>query len=567
MFRIFGSAAPVALVLLLAGSTAAVADPATEYTMDLNSASATVQAGQTTSTRISFEAEPYLDSTRVTLSATGLPAGATARFIPATPRLRGHSVLMLTTSPSTPTGTASITITAITISSDPIGSSATFGLTVTGAGDAMPAPARAAAVAWPQFGHDAQLSGANADEKIITRDTVGGLTLDYVAAGPANPSFGGISRSSPAVVGDVAYVGTDQGLLIAWPATGCGADQCDPLWTAQLSNGAFTTPAVANGLVFISSAGDVDNGLGTLYAFKAAGCGRPSCRPVWTAAVPNTDSSPTVAGGAVYIVSNDGRLLAFTAAGCGRSTCTPLWTGNLKTSGQAAPAVANGLVYATSSERLVAFAAGGCGKRTCPPIWASQPVAGSDTGSGLIQDVGPTVSGDKVYFASVDFQSPGGVTSTVYALSSSGCAATGNLDCAPLWVAHPADFDSIQANLTVADGVLYGSAVGLLYAFDANGCGQPVCGFLWVGNLGPDAGTGASPSTAGGVTYYTQNVGRIGGFDARGCGEIVCGPLFSTLTQPFDAFMTTPVIVNGRLYVAGPAVGGQPTMWVYHLPK
>ena len=63
--------------------------------MDLNSASATVQAGRTTATRLS-----------------------------------GHSVLVLNTSSSTPAGPASITI-----SSDPIGSSATFELTVTGAGD------------------------------------------------------------------------------------------------------------------------------------------------------------------------------------------------------------------------------------------------------------------------------------------------------------------------------------------------------------------------------------------------------------------------------------------------
>ena len=428
---------------------------------------------------------------------------------------------------------------------------------------AAPGPAQAATVTWPQFGHDARLSGANPDEHTITPATVGRLTLEYVAAGPADPAFGGISRSSPAVVGGVAYVGADQGLLIAWPATGCGADQCDPLWTARLSNGAFTTPAVAGGLVFVSSAGNTDNGIGTLYAFRAAGCGQRSCKPVWTAPVPNTDSSPTVAGGVLYIVSNDGRLLAFTAAGCGRTTCPPLWTGNLKTSGQAAPAVANGLVYATSSERLVAYAAGGCGQPVCPPVWASRPVADP----GLIQEVGPTVNGDTVYFASVDFSSPGGVTSTIYAMSSADCAATRNLDCAPMWVAHPLDFDSIQANLTVSGGVLYGSSVGLLYAFDANGCGRPVCGNLWVGNLGPEAGTGAAPSTAGGVTYFTQNVGQIGGFDARGCGARVCAPLFSALTQPFDAFMTTPVIVDGRLYVAGPAVGGRPTMWVYHLVK
>jgi hypothetical protein len=68
---------------------------------------------------------------------------------------------------------------------------------------------------------------------------------------------------------------------------------------------------------------------------------------------------------------------------------------------------------------------------------------------------------------------------------------------------------------------------------------------------------------AGGVVYYTQNVGEIGGFDARGCGDVVCSPIFHGFTQPLDGFMTTPVIVNGRLYVAGPAVKGQPTMWVF----
>jgi outer membrane protein assembly factor BamB len=421
------------------------------------------------------------------------------------------------------------------------------------------------AATWPQFGHDPRLSGANPEERVITRDTVANLNLEYVGFGPADPSFGGISQSSPAVVGNVAYVGTNAGQLLALPAAGCGSDQCQPLWTAQLSNGVFTTPAVANGLVFIASAGSVENGLGTLYAFKAAGCGRPMCAPTWTAPVPSA-GTPTVADGVLYIVAGDGRLLAFTAAGCGRTTCDPLWSGNIKSSALAAPAVANGLVYATSAERLIAFRAAGCGQKECRPVWASIPVAGSDTGSGLIQGVGPTVSGDKVYFASVDFQSPDGKTSTIYAYAAAGCISTDNLNCPPLWVAHPSDFDSIQANLTVANGVLYGSAVGFVFAFDANGCGKPVCGFLWFGILpGTIAGTEASPSIAGGVVYYTQNNGQIGGFDARGCGEIECFPLWSTLTQPFEAFMTTPVIVNGRLYVAGPAVGAQPTMWVYNL--
>lgn len=437
--------------------------------------------------------------------------------------------------------------------------------------DRYPANSGAAApvvpATWPQFGHDARLTGFNPAETKITRNTVAGLSLEYVGLGPADPERDAISQSSPAVVGTVAYVGTDSGHLLALPATGCGSADCAPLWSAKLSNGVFTTPAVAGGLVFVASAGNLENGLGTLYAFKAGGCGRPTCTPVWTAPVPGA-GTPTVADGVVYLEAGDGRLLAFLATGCGpATTCSPLWTGILKTSAQAPPAVANGLVYATSADRLVAFRAAGCGTGTCPPVWASQPVAGADTGSGLIQGVGPTVNGDKVYFASVDFASPNGKTSTVYAYSSSACSSgtTTNLNCTPLFVAHPADFDSIVANLTVANGVLYGSAVGAVYAFDANGCGRPECGFLWLGGLGQIAGTGASPSVAGGVVYYTQNDGQIGGFDAAGCGDITCTPLFFAQTVPLDGFMTTPVVVNGRLYVAGPAVNQQPSMWVYHL--
>jgi hypothetical protein len=524
--------------------------------MNLSSTAATVYAGASTKTTISFHGDDSLYNTPVKLSVSGLPSGVTATFAPPTPLIRGSSVLTLTTTRSAPAGAFPLTVTAITLSSDPIGTSTGFALTV------------GPLATWPQFGHDPQLTGANPNEKVITRDTVANLSNEYVAVGPADPTFGGISRSSPAVVGDVAYVGTDAGQLLAWPATGCGGDvNCQPLWMAQLGNGVFTTPAVANGLVFVASAGSVDNGLGRLYAFKAAGCGQATCRPVWTAPVPNSGSSPTVADGVLYIAASDGRLLAFAAAGCGRSTCAPLWTGVIKTSAEAAPAVANGLVYVTSSDRLIAFHANGCGQATCAPVWASQSVDQAGTGSALIQNAGPTVSGDKVYFASVDFQAPDGKTGTVWAFPAGGCTGTQSLNCPPLWVAHPADFDSV-GTLTVADGVLYGSGSDFLFAFDANGCGQAVCGFLWFGVLpGTIAGTGAAPSIAGGVVYFTQNNGQIGGFDARGCGDIECFPLWSTVTQPFEAFMTTPVIVNGRLYVAGPAVGNQPTMWVYSIPK
>jgi hypothetical protein len=98
--------------------------------MNLSSTSATVRAGAATTADVSFRAGRYLRSTRVALSVTGLPSGVTATFCPPTPLIGGDSVLTLTTASSLPVGAFAITVTAITISSDPIGTSATFDLAI-----------------------------------------------------------------------------------------------------------------------------------------------------------------------------------------------------------------------------------------------------------------------------------------------------------------------------------------------------------------------------------------------------------------------------------------------------
>jgi outer membrane protein assembly factor BamB len=417
-------------------------------------------------------------------------------------------------------------------------------------------------VPWPQFMLDARHSGFNAREKAVNRDTVNNLALEYIAAGPQDPEFAAFRDSSPAVVNGVAYLGDAAGNLVAFPATGCGAEVCPPLWTAPLSNGVHTSPAVDGGLVFVATAGNLDNGLGQLYAFRAIGCGAPVCKPVWVAQVPNTESSPVTANGVVYIASSDGLLRAYAGTGCGQPKCGPLWTGPIGTSANAAPAVDNGVVYVTAEDGLFAFLAAGCGLPkpggSCPPLWRSTPV------QGTVQNSGPSVGNGLVYFASSDFSGQEGSSGIVYALAAAGCGAP---VCAPRWTARPAPFDNLGGTMAIADGVLYASSTGFLYAFDANGCGRSECGFLWLGILdGTIAGTSASPIVAAGLVYFTQNNGTIGAFDAKGCGDVVCTQVWSTNTQPFDALLDTPVLVNGRLYVAGPRFGDRAGMYVYRLP-
>ena len=93
-------AAPAVLALAVAGAPAA-ANAATadqsDYVMRLSSTSATVAAGGQTRTVVSFRSEPYLLGTRVSLSVSGLPEGATASFRPATPLIAGRSLLTIST--------------------------------------------------------------------------------------------------------------------------------------------------------------------------------------------------------------------------------------------------------------------------------------------------------------------------------------------------------------------------------------------------------------------------------------------------------------------------------------
>jgi ABC-type oligopeptide transport system substrate-binding subunit len=129
---LFAAAMSAAAVMPAAAAHAAtsVATTATYYTMELSPASATVRPGHKTTTTISFSASRRLYGTAVDLSVNGLPSGVTASFSPATPRIGCTSTLTLTAAPSSAAGVFVLAVTAITESTDPIGTSTTFDLTI-----------------------------------------------------------------------------------------------------------------------------------------------------------------------------------------------------------------------------------------------------------------------------------------------------------------------------------------------------------------------------------------------------------------------------------------------------
>lgn len=286
------------------------------------------------------------------------------------------------------------------------------------------------------------------------------------------------------------------------------------LWSLTLA-GTYSSPTVAGGMIYIG-AGD-----GKLYAFDAT-C-RSNCHPLWDFATGNSiDSSAAVANGMVYIGSGDGSLYALDAT-C-RHDCQALWSYQIGKKIDSSPTVANGMVYIGSSDGAFSAFDASC-RHACQPLW-SFPTGGSVNSSAA-------VAGGMVYITSQD--------DNLYAFDAS-CRQK----CQPLWSfplllgkVSGGGFDSSPA---VANGMVYvGSWDGTFSAFDAScryAC-QPLWSFL-TGSL-----IEASPAVAYGIVYIASFDHKVYAFDAS-CRS-GCQPLWTFTTG--DVIGSSPVVANGVLYV------------------
>jgi outer membrane protein assembly factor BamB len=406
---------------------------------------------------------------------------------------------------------------------------------------------------WAKFNFDLANSGYNPYENVIGPSNVSGLKEAWTAATSNAINF------APAVANGVAYVNTEDELYTfsAVGTTGCSGTPktCKPLWTAAITGDApSASPAVANGVVYVAG-NYTDNN--HLYAFSAAGStgcsGTPkTCKPLWTA---NTngypDSSPAVANGVVYIGSSDGELYGFSAdgtTGCSGTpkTCKPVWAGATGQYVDSSPAVVNGVVYVTASKLYAFSAAGttGCSGttlKTCKPLWT-----GTTPGFAVAS---PAVANGVVYTAS------NGKFAAFSATGTTGCSGTPKT-CKPLWTGTTPAGATVTSP-AVANGVVYtGSNPGSLYAFSAagtTGCsGTPkTCKPLWTGAGSGDIDT--SPAVANGVVYVGADNSKLYAFSAAGstgCSGTpkTCKPLWTGTTNAFDYNDSSPVVANGVVY-------------------
>src|SRR5689334_16469706 len=348
-------------------------------------------------------------------------------------------------------------------------------------------------------------------------------------------------------------------------------DELVQAWTGGGSVWDASSPVVANGTVFVTTAG---HGTAELEAFDAGdtGCtGTPAwCRPLWTAptGIENGTSAAAVAGGHVYTGWMDPatgeELAAFDVAGttgCSGSpkVCTPLWT--TATGGymyaSAAPTVAGGLVFMPinrygSHGTVAAFDAAGvrsCGgaPKRCTPLWEADLGATGAASS-------PTVAGGVLYVetgAGLQAFDANGVT---------GCTGT-PARCTPLWTSAISSTTPV-----VAGGFVYlatGSGIAVLDAAGAQGCsGTPkVCAPLWraatTGTSGAPVAVGSGRVFVPSTTYHPGNPGAdtsdLQAFDASGsvsCGGSpkTCSPLW-TARLPGGTTGSSPAVADGVVYI------------------
>jgi eukaryotic-like serine/threonine-protein kinase len=372
-----------------------------------------------------------------------------------------------------------------------------------------------------QLGFDATHSHLNPYENVLSTTTVPHLKSAWTAL------TGNIIFSSPAVANGVVYIGSEDRRLYAFNAAGCGSIICSALWTGQTGSAIDSSPAVVNGVVYVGSWD------GKLYAFNAAGCGSTICSALWTGQTGGSIFySPLVANGVVYVGSYDGKLYAFNATGCGSTICSALWTGQTGDVVRSSPAVANGVVYVGSYDgKLYAFNAAGCGSITCSALWTGQ------TGDKI--DSAPAVANGVVYIGSNDHK--------LYAFNATGC---GSAICSALWTGQ---MDSrVESSPAVANGVVYiGSNTGKFYAFKATGCGSTICSALWTGQMGTFQvnlePVESSPTVANGVVYMGSNDHKLYAFNAAGCGSTICSALWTGQTG--SIIFASPAVANGVVYV------------------
>lgn len=334
---------------------------------------------------------------------------------------------------------------------------------------------------------------------------------------PPEPRPGRVGRRRPVIIAGITAGVAVIGLVVAIvlisvsgkprtsapPATKpqTSAPPATPLlrWTYTTKGQVWSSPAVAGGKVYVGS----DDG--NVYALNA-----DNGRQVWSFPTGGmVRSSPAVVNGIVYVGSHDGNVYALNADN-GRQ----VWSYHIGGQIWSSLAVAGGIVYVASGNGNV-YALDAAPSATRRVVWSFP------TGAAL--RCGPVVAGGIVYVGSEDH--------TVYALDAAPSAAN-----RVRWRYTTGDWVVSNPSLAVAGGTVYvGSRDYKLYALNAL-TGVP----RWPPYL-TEGSVDSRPVVAGGTVYVGSNDHKVYALDTAN------GSL-RWATSVGDFAVSGPAVAGGTVY-------------------
>jgi outer membrane protein assembly factor BamB len=315
--------------------------------------------------------------------------------------------------------------------------------------------------------------------------------------------------SSPAVVGGTAYFAAGNRVYAVDEVSGALKWRYPQDRDQGLDTVIRTSPAVADGLVYVGAqsgeltALDAEKGT-KLWAFNTRSA---------------ISSSPAIANGVVYFGSVDGRLWALDAK-TGAEVNT--WKGGLKLTDEitGAPAVANDNVFVlTMDSTLISISA------------ASGRSRGAQKVNGSVLGMSPVVSGDAVYVAA---------GSNIYYFYGRNLSLRRVVNL---------PVDATAAPAVTEETVYIPCRDQRIYAFDAR-TGKA----KWRNGTKLDFDIVASPSISGSSLYVGTLQGEVYALNAE-TGEITWTYVVEPNTTREDAVMqntsigSSPVIAKGSLYI------------------
>jgi outer membrane protein assembly factor BamB len=335
-------------------------------------------------------------------------------------------------------------------------------------------------VNWPEFGRTPAHGADDPSENVLSKATAPGLAKKWTFTA-GNQVF-----SSPAIANGVVYVGSDDDKVYALNAA-TGAK----VWSFTTGSQVYSSPAVANGLVYV---GSVDH---KVYALNAS-----TGAKVWSFTTGSyAESSPVIANGIVYVGSDDNKVYALNAA-----TGANVWS--FTTGGYvfSSPAVANGILYIGSTDDKVYALNAATGAK----MWSFT------TGNEVLSS--PAVANGVIYVGSVD--------NKVYALK----ASTG----VKLWSFTTGS--AAESSPAVANGIVYvGSYDNKVYALNASTGAK-----VWSFTTGSPAQS--SPAVANGLVFVGSTDDKVYALNAATGAKV-----WSFTTG--NGVISSPAVANGVVYV------------------